>query len=652
MSRVETYDIVVIGAGPVGLLLSCSLARWGYRIKHIDNRAEPTPTGRADGIQPRSIELLKNMGLKADLFKHKPARVYEVAFWDPNEKGGIVRTGTWASCPGFIDARYPFTALLHQGLIERMFIADIEKNGSTIQRPWTITDFDNNGTDPDYPVEVQLAHADNSSQETVRAKYLFSGEGAKSFVRTKLNIPIHHKDPISHVWGVMDGVVRTNFPDIKMKCTIHSDAGSIMVIPREANMVRLYIQLASSTDPDFNPRKTATTEEVQQAAKRILKPYFIEWENVEWYSVYPIGQGISERYTLDNRVIMGGDVCHTHSPKAGQGMNTAFLDAQNLAWKIHGVEAGFLQRSVLSTYETERKHIAEELLNFDAKYSKLFSTKQPGGAELGSASDSSGGHSSTEENPFVKTFKENCEFTSGYGVAYQHNIFNWSESHPARSPLFLSYPDQTPLRTGRILPPATVTRVPDANVVHLENEIPVNGSFRIFIFAGRLKARDQVPKNLDDFCKASMRPGSYLGAHLRRDIATVDYHERHNPHSYFFSFCTIFAAHRPEVEADLCVPSLLLRYREHIYADDIWDKRVPNAKAAGHAKMLGGVWTEGAQDGPGTVVVVRPDGYIGCAVKLVEGTGTVDALNAYFASFAQGVEPSAAGQGPALRAQL
>jgi 2-polyprenyl-6-methoxyphenol hydroxylase-like FAD-dependent oxidoreductase len=98
-----------------------------------------------------------------------------------------------------------------------------------------------------------------------------------------------------------------------MKCTIHSEYGSIMVIPREDNMVRLYIQIASSTEPGFHPRKTATEEEVQAKAKQILMPYSIEWETVEWYSVYPIGQGISDRYTLDQRVFLGGDACHTHS---------------------------------------------------------------------------------------------------------------------------------------------------------------------------------------------------------------------------------------------------------------------------------------------------------------------------------------------------
>lgn len=217
----EKYDIVIIGAGPVGLLLSTCLARWGYKIKHIDMRSEPTVTGRADGIQPRSLDLLRNMGLKRAIMANEPAKVYEVAFWDPQESGkGIHRTGTWASCPKFIDARYPFTTLLHQGLIERVFIADLEKNGVQIQRPWRITGFQNDGADEEYPVEVSIGHVDSDASETMRAKYLFSGEGARSFVREQLGVGITHKDPIAHVWGVMDGVVRTDFPDIKVSRVI------------------------------------------------------------------------------------------------------------------------------------------------------------------------------------------------------------------------------------------------------------------------------------------------------------------------------------------------------------------------------------------------------------------------------------------------
>lgn len=214
----EKFDIVIIGAGPVGLMLSSQLQRWGYKIKHIDNRSEPTPTGRADGIQPRSLDLLRNMGLKRKIMAYDPAKVYEVAFWDPNDTG-IHRTGTWASCPKFIDARYPFTTLLHQGLIERVFIEDIEKNGGNVQRPWSITGFKNDGKDAEYPVEVSIANVNGEEKQTVRAKYLFSGEGARSFVREQLGVQIRHKDPIAHVWGVMDGVVQTNFPDIKVAFT-------------------------------------------------------------------------------------------------------------------------------------------------------------------------------------------------------------------------------------------------------------------------------------------------------------------------------------------------------------------------------------------------------------------------------------------------
>ncbi|TRX90440.1 hypothetical protein FHL15_008609 [Xylaria flabelliformis] len=595
------YDIVIVGAGPVGLMLSTCLSRLGYRIKHIDNRAEPTPTGRADGIQPRSLDLLRNLGLKSAIMRHKPARVYEVAFWDPaGASKGIIRTGTWASCPAFIDARYPFTTLLHQGLIERVFISDLEKNGIKIQRPWKITAFSSDEKqNPEYPVEVNLEHTDGTSRETVHAKYLFGGEGARSFVREQLGIGITHKDPIAHVWGVMDGVVKTDFPDIKMKCTIHSEHGSIMVIPRENSMVRLYIQIASSTDPDWNPRKTATADEVQASAKKILQPYSIEWERVEW------GRRMSYTQFMQ--------------PKAGQGMNTAFLDAQNLAWKIHAVEAGFARREILKTYEPERKEVAENLLAFDNKYAKLFSERLPAATEVKAASSHTNGNS--DDNEFIKTFKEACEFTSGYGVAYGPNALNWSSIHPAQSQLI--HPKGIKLRTGRMMANADVTRVVDANIVHLEQEIPWNGSFRIFIFAGKPSVTSRALKDLA-FQLGGKR--SFFSSYLRPDIDTVSHHERYNPHSLFFTICTIFAAARSEIEISRDVPGLLERYRDLVYADDRWDRRVPNATAAAHAKM-------GLDEEKGGVVVVRPDGYVGIVTSLVEGSGTVDALNAYFNAF-------------------
>jgi hypothetical protein len=416
-----------------------------------------------------------------------------------------------------------------------------------------------------------------------------------------------------------------------------------MVIPRENNMVRLYIQLASSTDPNFNPRQSATAEEVQEKAKKILAPYSISWDHVDWYSVYPIGQGIAARYTLDERVFMGGDCCHTHSPKAGQGMNTAFLDAQNLAWKIHHVESGFADRSILKTYESERKSVAENLLNFDNKYAALFSQRKPSADEITKHTGSKDNTSSAgPTNPFIELFKSSCEFTSGYGVAYGPGAYNFSPSHPAASSpvssLFYSPANHTTtLTTGRILLPATVTRIIDANVVHLENEVPVNGSFRIYIFAGT--PSPATTARLRDFAAALSRKGSWFNAFLRPDRANVSYHEKHNPDSLAYTICTILACGRTDIEiADL--PPVLARYADHVYADNVSDSRVPGARASAHAKM-------GLSEEKGGVVVVRPDGYVGAVVGL-EGAETVEAMNEYFASFSGRVS----GKGQELRPRL
>jgi 2-polyprenyl-6-methoxyphenol hydroxylase-like FAD-dependent oxidoreductase len=85
-----------------------------------------------------------------------------------------------------------------------------------------------------------------------------------------------------------------------------------MVVPREENMARLYVQITSA-DSDRRRSKTTTVEEVQEAAKMILQPYHIEWDRVEWFSIHSVRQGIAEKYAVDQRIFIGGDACHTHS---------------------------------------------------------------------------------------------------------------------------------------------------------------------------------------------------------------------------------------------------------------------------------------------------------------------------------------------------
>lgn len=306
-------------------------------------------------------------------------------------------------------------------------------------------------------------------------------------------------------------------------------------------------------------------------------------------------------------------------------MNTAFLDAQNLAWKIHHVESGFAKRSLLESYEYERKAVANNLLDFDAKYAALFSQKAPAAHHVQAASEKGAEHKNIdeEENDFIRTFKESCEFTSGYGVAYGPDNLNWSPSHPAKSSLI--HPKGTRLRTGRIMINSNVTRVVDANVVDLEQEIPLNGSFRIYIFAGT-PASSSIA--LSDLASNLSKPNSFYSSYLLPDISSISHHESHNPHSKFYTICTIFAAKRAELEISRDVPGVLKRYRDHIYADDLdWQgHRAKDVTAEAHKKM-------GFGRKSGGVVVVRPDGYVGIVVALERGSATVDALNDYFGTF-------------------
>jgi Phenol hydroxylase, C-terminal dimerisation domain len=161
----------------------------------------------------------------------------------------------------------------------------------------------------------------------------------------------------------------------------------------------------------------------------------------------------------------------------------------------------------------------------------------------------------------------------------------------------------------------------------LEQEVPLNGSFRLFIFGGDPKKSQRA---LRDLANGLVAKKSFYARYLRKDMSTVSHHEKNNPHSWFFTICTVFAAKRSSIEISRDVPGVLAGYREHVYADDLQDDKVPSAKAPAHAKV-------GFGDSEG-VVVVRPDGYVGAIVELQEGKGTVEALNEYFAAFCtQGV---------------
>ncbi|KAJ3499445.1 hypothetical protein NLG97_g331 [Lecanicillium saksenae] len=558
------------------------------------------------------------MELKAPIMAHKPFRAYEVAFWGLSD-GVLARLSASPICPTSVGTRYRYITCLHQGLIEDVFLEELGKYDVQVQRRWTLKDFQYDMSDAEYPLFIQMEHLDNRTVKTVRAKYLFGADGARSIVRDKLGLKLEYQDSKPSTWGVIDGNIQTNFPDTKVICMVQSSQASALIVPRENGMTRLYAVL-SSTPESAAEAKGFSLMEIQEAIRRALHPYTVEWDHVEWHSTYPIRQGLAQKYSDNSRVYLGGDACHVHSPKAAQGMNTAFFDAHNLAWKIHGVECGFLSPTVLTTYESERRSVAERLIRFDNRYASLLSHLPQAATKTGTQHDA---HNAGSQSSFIKTFNDSGDFVSGYGVNYEENIFNWSPSHPAKNSL-LSPPELT-AAPGCTFLTSKVTRVEDANVVHLAHAIPVDGSFRIFIFAGN-PAQSRVA--LQDFASNLASQGCFYATSPLRNQCKMIRSRQRRQYQPFSTFATVFASARSEIDISRDVPGLLSIFREHVYADDEVDKGSQTSIPLAHSNVG---WDK---DMLGAVVVVRPDGYVGATARLVEGAGTIHALNEYFSTFA------------------
>jgi phenol 2-monooxygenase (NADPH) len=233
-------------------------------------------------------------------------------------------------------------------------------------------------------VTVTLERLDAAHQgqtEMVTARYVVGCDGARSIVRTSIGRELHG-DSANHAWGVMDVLAVTDFPDIRCKSVIQSaNDGSILVIPREGGyLVRLYVELAKLDVGERVGNRNITVDEIIAKARRILNPYRIEVKEIPWWSVYEIGQRLTDKFddvpeeetaTRLPSVFIAGDACHTHSPKAGQGMNVSMQDAFNLGWKLASVLRKRCSPSLLHTYSAERRTIAKELIDFDREWAGL-----------------------------------------------------------------------------------------------------------------------------------------------------------------------------------------------------------------------------------------------------------------------------------------
>jgi phenol 2-monooxygenase len=178
----------------------------------------------------------------------------------------------------------------------------------------------------------------------------------------------------------MDVYPRTNFPDIRKKAIIKSTEGNILIIPREGDsLVRSYIELSGGGAA----AKAMTLAQLHEKAQLVFRPYTFDIAETVWWSAYVVGQRLADSFhDAHHRVFLGGDACHTHSPKAGQGMNVSLQDGYNIGWKLAAVLQKRAPTSLLRTYVLERQKTAEDLIDFDRYWSKLFSTAGKDGPSI------------------------------------------------------------------------------------------------------------------------------------------------------------------------------------------------------------------------------------------------------------------------------
>ncbi|KAL4874502.1 FAD binding domain-containing protein [Aspergillus karnatakaensis] len=460
--EIKRYEVVIVGAGPAGLMLQLLLSRYGLSdssLLCIDSKPGTLKSGQADGIQPRTLEVFKTLGI-SDEIENEACQMWEFAFWNASDDAGKIIERRSIVPEVIPPARFPYEATIHQGRIERIMETDLHRYSARgVQRNTSLlaVRIDEEG-DPDFPVlaEIQVADGDNHDRPqlvVIRTKHLVGADGAHSIVRKSLGLPLEGQS-LDHIWGVVDLVVETDFPDIRRRCAVHAPAGSVMVIPRERistgeYLTRLYVHVpgaveaAESRDADADLKQGAkgrrsqvTLDGILAQASAVLHPYYIRPKRkraVDWWAAYQIGQRVCPEFIVRDssglgRVFIVGDACHTHSPKAGQGMNVSMMDSYNLAWKlayhINGLtpppdSPSFSDDKgspspcpLLDTYHTERHENAKRLIDFDRKFSTGFSDK------VGTAESTSG----LSHAEFVDLFSTGCGFTSGCGVEYVENL--------------------------------------------------------------------------------------------------------------------------------------------------------------------------------------------------------------------------------------
>jgi phenol 2-monooxygenase len=608
-------DVLIVGCGPAGLNLAAQLSRFpDVKTCIVEQKAGRLLLGQADGIACRTMEMFHAYGF-AERVAKEACWINETTFWKPDDKQRehIVRSGRVQDVEDGL-SEFPHV-VLNQARVHDFFLDVMRKSPAGLEphyaRRLLDVRIDLTAGMTDHAVTVRLERLDDAHRgeiETVRARYLVGCDGARSIVRKAIGRELHG-DSANHAWGVMDVLAVTDFPDIRCKSLIQSASdGSIIVIPREGGyLVRLYVELARLDAGERVASRNVTSDALIAQARRILKPYTLDVKEIPWWSVYEIGQRLTDKFddvpdgetaTRLPRVFIAGDACHTHSPKAGQGMNVSMQDTFNLGWKLAAVLRKRCAPRLLHSYSAERQAVARELIDFDREWATI----------LASQAKQGGADPAATQSYFVR----HGRYTAGTATHYRPSIVSGKPEHQHLARGFV---------IGTRFHSAPVIRLADAKPVHLGHVVEADGRFRVFAFAGRddFAASGSAMSGLCDFLGRS--PDSPLTKYTPSgaDIDSV------------IDVRAVFQQGHRELAIET-VPTLLLprkgRYGlcdyEKVFCSDLRDGQDIFA--------MRGIDRDG-----GCMIIVRPDQYVADVLPLDAHA----ALAAFFDGFMLPAEDSA-----------
>ena len=343
-NRHDKPPVLIVGAGPTGLMMACQLARFDIPFRIIERNEGPTTQSRALVIQPRSLEIFEQMGLADQAVKQ--GRIFQTINYVVNGKlAQRVPLGTFGE--GL--TQFPFLLILEQSKTEPLLGNFLEQRDHSIEWGTELVSF----TQSDSGISATLKHIDNGD-ERIETDWLIGADGASSLVRKLLGIPFGGETYKESLF-VLDCKINWPFQDDEAAIALSRHAFGLF-FPMTDGRCRV----SGVVSEEYADKDTISFEEVNRDFAKNLK-MDVTLSDPQWISLYHA----HHRYVAQFRkgkCFLAGDAAHVHSPAGAQGMNTGLQDAYNLAWKLAWVIRGRAEEKLLDTYHEERLPIARKLV--------------------------------------------------------------------------------------------------------------------------------------------------------------------------------------------------------------------------------------------------------------------------------------------------